>query len=226
MQRRASRQRSDRVKEWRAARPPAESGWALRLRFFCIAVSFAVCTWAGLRAMSGRVSFAWLVPVAQQAQALVAPLQQSSRGLAFPTVGGTSGPLVQQGTGAQGAPTPAARPTVAVNPVVVIVPTATPTTATAPTPVQPLAVVATATVQQVSTATAHDTAAPATLTPVASTVADLLAGPHTTYVVHAGDTLYGIARRVGVKVDILAAMNHLAPPYKIIVGKSLLIPAA
>jgi LysM repeat protein len=59
----------------------------------------------------------------------------------------------------------------------------------------------------------------------ATAAANLAAGPHTLYVVHAGDTLYGIAHRLGVAPSVLAEMNHLAPPYKIVVGKSLLIPA-
>lgn len=223
MPRNAVRHRSTLAQEWREARPPTDGGWSLRLRFFCIALSFAVCSWAGLRAMSGRISFAWILPVTQQAQALAAPFQQTSRGLAFPTVGHTSSPLTQQGIRAQGVPIAATIPTVAAPPVVVV-PPATPAAAIPAATAQPRAAVATARPDRTATASARNV--PATLTPVATSVADLLAGPHTTYVVHAGDTLYGIAHRVGVAVDVLAAMNHLAPPYKIIVGKLLLIPAA
>jgi len=59
----------------------------------------------------------------------------------------------------------------------------------------------------------------------ATAAANLAAGPHTLYVVHAGDTLDGIAHRLGIAPSVLADMNHLAPPYKIVVGKSLLVPA-
>lgn len=99
---------------------------------------------------------------------------------------------------------------------VVVVPTAT--------------AVATATASRVPagrtapTATAAANAA-TTPTAAATVAADLAAGPHTVYVVRAGDTLYGIARRYGLSANVLADFNHLAPPYKIIEGHRLLIPA-
>jgi len=45
-----------------------------------------------------------------------------------------------------------------------------------------------------------------------------------TYVVLAGDTLYGIALRSGVAVADLAAANGLVEPYLIYVGQALVIP--
>jgi LysM repeat protein len=56
--------------------------------------------------------------------------------------------------------------------------------------------------------------------------------PARTYVVRAGDTLWGIARRIGPPeadprpvVDRLEALNHLAGP-TIVVGQRLALPAA
>jgi LysM repeat protein len=101
-------------------------------------------------------------------------------------------------------------------PLVVLVPTAT--------------AVATATASRVPAGRTEPTetaAANAATTPTAAATvaADLAAGPHTVYVVRAGDTLYGIARRYGLSANVLADVNHLAPPYKIIEGHRLLIPA-
>lgn len=42
-----------------------------------------------------------------------------------------------------------------------------------------------------------------------------------TYVVQPGDTLYSIARRFGMSVEALAALNGIAPPYTIEVGQTL-----
>jgi LysM repeat protein len=44
------------------------------------------------------------------------------------------------------------------------------------------------------------------------------------YIVQPGDTLYSIAKRFGTTVEILAALNDLAPPYTIKVGQSLVVP--
>jgi LysM repeat protein len=44
-----------------------------------------------------------------------------------------------------------------------------------------------------------------------------------TYTVQAGDTLYSIARRFGMKVEDLAALNGLSTPYTIQVGQTLKI---
>lgn len=44
------------------------------------------------------------------------------------------------------------------------------------------------------------------------------------YVVQPGDTLEGIARRLGTSVDALAQLNELANPNRIIAGATLLLP--
>ncbi len=53
----------------------------------------------------------------------------------------------------------------------------------------------------------------------------LLAPPHARlYRVREGETVYGIARRFGVDMGALVRMNHMAPPYRINAGESLLVP--
>ena len=204
------RQRRERSQEWRRARPPVDSGWSLRMRFFSILVVFAFFSWTGWRAVNGRISFAWLAPIQQQVQALTAPFQGVSR-VAGSTPAG-SRPVVASGPiDAQPVPTatavPAAQPAALVAPVIV--------PATTPTAVPTVGALATATVTPETGGTLR-----------AATAAALAGGPHTIYVVHAGDTLYGIARRYGIAPTTLANFNHLAPPYKIVAGKNLLIPAA
>jgi LysM repeat protein len=41
-----------------------------------------------------------------------------------------------------------------------------------------------------------------------------------------GDTLYSIAGRLGVPVDTLAKLNHLADPSRIRIGQTLTVPAS
>ena len=221
------RQRRERSQEWRRARPPVDSGWSLRLRFFSILVVFAFCSWTGWRAVNGRISFAWLAPIQQQVQALTAPFQGVSR-VAGSTPAG-SRPVVASGPiDAQPVPTATAVPVHTGTAVAVLKVTAVPAAqpdalvapvivpATTPTAVPTVGALATATVTPETGGTFR----------AAATAAALAGGPHTIYVVHAGDTLYGIARRYGIAPTTLANFNHLAPPYKIVAGKNLLIPAA
>jgi len=198
-----------------------DGGWSLRLRFGCIALAFACCTWLGLRSVGGRISFLWLGSIQQQTQALLTSAGRSSHVASIPTAGSSRSPLVQSpihvdAQTAQPVPTATALKMPSAPSLVVVVPTAT--------------AVATATASRVPagrTAPTETAAANAATTPTAAATvaADLAAGPHTVYVVRAGDTLYGIARRYGLSANVLADFNHLAPPYKIIEGHRLLIPA-
>lgn len=113
-------------------------------------------------------------------------------------------------------PTATALPPVSAPSVIVVAPTGT-AVATATTSRAPAGRPA-----PTETPAARAAATPAAAATVA---ADLATGPHTVYVVRAGDTLYGIARRYGLSANVLADFNHLAPPYKIIEGHRLLIPA-
>jgi LysM repeat protein len=201
--------------------PLADGGWPLRLRFGCIAIAFACCTWFGLRAVSGRVSFVWFESIQQQSQALLTSAGRPARVAAVPTAGGSRSPLVQSplhsdAQNAQPVPAVTAPSAPSASSVAVLVPTAT-AIATATATRAP-----TGRPAPTETAAGKAAAAPATAATVA---ADLAAGPHTVYVVRAGDTLYGIARRYGLSASVLADFNHLAPPYKIIQGHRLLIPA-
>ncbi len=64
--------------------------------------------------------------------------------------------------------------------------------------------------------------APSTVSPAPAAAA----ASARSYVVQPGDTLDGIAQRVGVSVDRLAALNNLADPSLIVVGQSLAIPTS
>lgn len=44
------------------------------------------------------------------------------------------------------------------------------------------------------------------------------------YTVQLGDTLYAIAQRFGVPIDVLIRVNRLFPPYELYVGQTLFIP--
>ncbi|MBA4533411.1 LysM peptidoglycan-binding domain-containing protein [Brevibacillus halotolerans] len=44
------------------------------------------------------------------------------------------------------------------------------------------------------------------------------------YTVQLGDTLYTIAQRFGVPMDVLIRVNRLYPPYDLYVGQTLFIP--
>ncbi|ERM18455.1 LysM peptidoglycan-binding domain-containing protein [Brevibacillus laterosporus] len=44
------------------------------------------------------------------------------------------------------------------------------------------------------------------------------------YTVQRGDTLYAIAQRFGVPIDVLIRVNRLHPPYELYVGQTLFIP--
>ncbi|MGG0754896.1 LysM peptidoglycan-binding domain-containing protein [Brevibacillus laterosporus] len=44
------------------------------------------------------------------------------------------------------------------------------------------------------------------------------------YIVQRGDTLYSIAQRYGVPIDVIIRVNRLYPPYELYVGQSLFIP--
>lgn len=66
------------------------------------------------------------------------------------------------------------------------------------------------------------TSAPAPRTSSASAAP---AAATTTYLVHRGDTLSAIARRVHSKVSVLAQLNHLSGRMTIYAGKRLLVPA-
>jgi LysM repeat protein len=216
------RRRSGRAQEWRRARPPVDSDWSLRLRFLSILVVFAFCSWTGWRALNGRVSFAWLAPLQQQAQALTAPFEGASRVAASPPGGNAPVVTVSRQSSAQPVPTAAGVPARAVGsaaPVATVVASTAPVTvlAATPTAVPAAGMLAAATITPATGATP-----PA----IATAAAELAAGPHTIYVVHAGDTLDGIARRFGIAPSTLAGFNHLTPPYRIGAGKNLLIPAA
>jgi len=45
-----------------------------------------------------------------------------------------------------------------------------------------------------------------------------------TVIVQSGDTVYGVARRVGVPVRALIEANRLRPPYRLYVGRKLYVP--
>ena len=226
------RRQNDGPQAWRQARPPLDAGWPLRLRFVSVVVAFIFCSWAALGAVKGHVSFAWLQPLQQQAQVFVAPFQTPSRGNAFPTVAGGQSPLVQASHNAQGVPTATVPAAAAGNPVVLVsAPTTGPVlpTPTAPArrPLAPTVTVERGRPTAATSALVRATSVPAVaVLATATAAANLAAGPHTLYVVHTGDTLDGIAHRLGVAPIVLAEINHLAPPYKIVVGKALLIPAA
>jgi LysM repeat protein len=66
------------------------------------------------------------------------------------------------------------------------------------------------------------TSAPA---PQTSSASAAPAAATTTYLVHRGDTLSAIARRVHSKVSVLAQLNHLSGRMTIYAGKRLLVPA-
>lgn len=53
---------------------------------------------------------------------------------------------------------------------------------------------------------------------------DMYPPPPNTYVVLAGDTLSGIALKLGVSWEDLARVNNLHSPYRIFIGQHLLIP--
>ncbi|MBG9787173.1 MULTISPECIES: LysM peptidoglycan-binding domain-containing protein [Brevibacillus] len=44
------------------------------------------------------------------------------------------------------------------------------------------------------------------------------------YIVQRGDTLYSIAQRYGVPIDVIIRANRLRPPYALYVGQPLYIP--
>ena len=226
----ASRQQSRRF------RPPRPNPWPLRFSFLLIALLFVGLWWAGSRAMYGKVSFAWAGEIQRQAQAVASPLQgrgPSARnpnptpGQAYVSPLAQSVPPTAAPSGKAAAPAP---------------PTATPavalvTVTASPTPPGPTATPSpppsSATPAARSTGTPSRTAEPerSPTAPVsrgeatAEAEATALAGPHVTYVVQAGDTLYGIAREHGTTVSVLATMNHLQAPYKLLRGMHLLIPA-
>jgi hypothetical protein len=58
----------------------------------------------------------------------------------------------------------------------------------------------------------------------AATSAPAYTGPAFIYTVRAGDTLYNIARRYGLRWTDLAAINGLSAPYTIYIGQQLYIP--
>ena len=216
--------------------PPRTNPWPLRLSFLLIVVLFAGLWWLGSRAMYGKVSFAWAGDIQRQVQAVASPLQ--GRG---PT-GRNPSPTPDQpyvSPLAQAVPPTATPSRKAPAPVP---PTATPASAlvtvtASPTPPGPLPTPSP--LPSTPTATARVTATPERTaqpdrTPTASVSkseataeaeATDMAGPHVTYVVQAGDTLYGIARLHGTTVSVLAAMNHLQAPYKLLQGMHLLVPA-
>lgn len=45
-----------------------------------------------------------------------------------------------------------------------------------------------------------------------------------TVIVQGGDTVYGIARRIGVPVRALIEANRLSPPYRLYIGRKLYVP--
>ena len=49
--------------------------------------------------------------------------------------------------------------------------------------------------------------------------------PGSVYVVRPGDTLYSIARRLGVTVQALVNVNHIANPNRIYAGQRLIVPS-
>jgi LysM repeat protein len=87
-----------------------------------------------------------------------------------------------------------------------------------------------------ATATATETATPEP-TPAATAVTktpkpDKSVAPTATvpagtkvYTVQPGDTVSSIARSLGISPSVIIALNHLTPPYKLVAGKDILIPA-
>ncbi|RMD62553.1 MAG: M23 family metallopeptidase [Alphaproteobacteria bacterium] len=74
--------------------------------------------------------------------------------------------------------------------------------------------------QRVQTVAVAPVATPAPATaPASATAATVFA-----YRVQAGDTVYGIARRLGVPLRSVIEANRLAPPYRLAVGQTLRIP--
>jgi murein DD-endopeptidase MepM/ murein hydrolase activator NlpD len=63
--------------------------------------------------------------------------------------------------------------------------------------------------------------------PPAAATSPAVAAPAapTSYVVAPGDTVYGLARRFGVDRRELIRVNNLAPPYKLLIGQRLILPA-
>ncbi len=66
---------------------------------------------------------------------------------------------------------------------------------------------------------------PTSPSPAAQPPAVLPAGPSTTYTVQAGDTFWGISRRLGIAFDDLLAANPGVDPNRIRVGQLLNLPA-
>jgi LysM repeat protein len=75
-----------------------------------------------------------------------------------------------------------------------------------------------------ATPTSTTTASTATPTTTPQPTATLAPGETVIYVVRTGDTLYSIARRFGVDINVLAQANNISNPSRIYVGQRLTIP--
>lgn len=211
-----------------------KSTWPVRLRFFIIGVVFAICWWFGSNAMQGRVSFSWAAALGSQIGTFTTSLRLPTRQPVTAAHAVTEQPPVLT---AQGVPSPIAGieagtpsngATTATPVAAVAIPTATADPATAVPTAGPVATRGARTQTDVAnSARAKETAAVGETARAAATAeGDAgIAGPHTIYVVRDGDTLFGIARRYGLSLSELADYNHLLPPYRLIKGARVLIPA-
>lgn len=197
-----------------------ESPWLVRLRFVCIPLAFAACWWTTYQHVEGRVSFAWLTSIGAQVQSVTASFRSTP---SQPRIAAATPPALTARSPAQVVPTPTIVPLTlpAAAPAPAVAATATPEPAApvlvlVPTAAPPAARETPAALPSATPAGARATATAPALDPN---------GPHTIYVIKAGDTLYSIGRRYGVPWSTLAAFNHLTPPYKLILGSRLNIPA-
>jgi len=211
--------------------------WPVRLRFFIIGVAFAFCWWFGADAMRGRVSFTWAAALGSQIEAFTTSLRLPVR---QPVTADRAVTEQPQGVNAQRVPAPTAGVKAGAPPngetkgtpsgvVITPAPTAVPTPvpATAVPTARPVTTRDARTQTEVTnSAKAKETAAAESARATATAAGDAgAASPHTIYVVRDGDTLFGIARRYGFSLSELADYNHLQPPYRLIKGARLLIPA-
>jgi LysM repeat protein len=63
-----------------------------------------------------------------------------------------------------------------------------------------------------------------TTLPRATTIAPTTTAPPSTYTVKGGDTLSAIAKKLGVPLQAIIALNHLTDPNKLSAGQALVVP--